>query len=147
MTDEQLSALLRMNGMKPRLPLFRPAAGDVHRPAADRVAPAFALGIALERFQTFLCEHSMGPFSYAGVVASGVAVVALTVGVVNWVRVSCRRLDQLPRPRRRRNAICGFNFESPLHCLVRWRVSRKSRPHWRRAVEGAAALRDRCAAR
>jgi len=49
---------------------------------SGRVAPAFVWRIALERFQTFFGEHSMGPFFVRrGGGFFGVAVVALTVGV------------------------------------------------------------------
>jgi hypothetical protein len=86
MTDEQLSALLRLKRHETPPPgYFDQLLADVHRRQRAELLQRPLWKIALERFQTFFGEHSMGPYSYAGVVASAVAAVALVVGAVNWL--------------------------------------------------------------
>jgi hypothetical protein len=86
MTDEQLSALLRLKRHETPPPgYFDQLLANVHRRQRAELLQRPLWKIGLERFQTFFGEHSMGPFSYAGVVASAMAAVALAVGVVNWL--------------------------------------------------------------
>src|SRR3954462_6609138 len=82
MTDEQLSALLRLKRHEtPPSGYFDRLLADVHRRQRAELLQRPLWKIAFERFQTFFGEHSMGPFSYAGAVASVVAVAALGAGV------------------------------------------------------------------
>jgi hypothetical protein len=81
MTEEQLSALLRLKRHETPPPgYFDRLLADVHRRQRAELLQRPLWKIAFERFQTFFGEHSMGPLSYAGAVASVVAVGALGIG-------------------------------------------------------------------
>jgi hypothetical protein len=81
MTEEQLSALLRLKRHETPPPgYFDRLLADVHRRQRAELLQRPLWKIALERFQTFFGEHSMGPLSYAGAVASVVAIGALGIG-------------------------------------------------------------------
>lgn len=86
MTEEQLSALLRLKRHETPPPgYFDRLLADVHRRQRAELLQRPLWRIALERFQTFFGEHSMGPLSYAGAVASVVAVSALGFGAFSAV--------------------------------------------------------------
>jgi hypothetical protein len=86
MTEEQLSALLRLKRHETPPPgYFDRLLADVHRRQRAELLQRPLWKIALERFQTFFGEHSMGPLSYAGAVASVVAVGALGIGAFSAV--------------------------------------------------------------
>ena len=78
MTDEQLSALLRLKRHETPPPgYFDRLLADVHRRQREELLQRPLWKIALERFQTFFGEHSMSPLSYAGAVASVLVAGAL----------------------------------------------------------------------
>ena len=86
MTEEQLSALLRLKRHETPPPgYFDRLLADVHRRQRAELLQRPLWKIAFERFQTFFGEHSMGPLSYAGAVASVVAVGALGIGAFSAV--------------------------------------------------------------
>ena len=77
MTDEQLSALLRLKRYEgPPPEYFEGLLTQVHRRQRAELLHRPLWRIAVERVQTFFSEHSMGNLSYAGAMAS-----ALVVGV------------------------------------------------------------------
>ena len=78
MTDEQLSALLRIKRHEQPPPeYFNRLLQDIHRRQREELLQRPLWRIALERVQTFFGEHSMGHASYAGAMA-----VTLLIGVV-----------------------------------------------------------------
>jgi hypothetical protein len=82
MTEEQLSALLRLKRHEQPPPgYFDRLLADVHRRQRAELLQRPLWRIALERFQTFFSEHSMGPVSYASAMAAmliaGFGAVAL----------------------------------------------------------------------
>ncbi len=82
MTDEQLSALLRLKRYETPPPgYFEGLLANVHRRQRAELLQRPLWKIALERLQTFFSEHSMGPLSYAGAVASVLVAGVLTLGV------------------------------------------------------------------
>jgi hypothetical protein len=89
MTDEQLSALLRLKRYEqPPAQYFDRLLQDLHRRQRAELLRRPLWKIAAERVQTFFSEHSMGNLSYAGALASvlvvGVAAIGLmTPGVEN----------------------------------------------------------------
>jgi hypothetical protein len=78
MTDEQLSALLRLKRYEQPAPqYFDRLLQDIHRQQRAELLRRPLWKIAAERVQTFFSEHSMGHLSYAGALAA-VLVVGLT---------------------------------------------------------------------
>jgi hypothetical protein len=78
MTDEQLSALLRLKRYEQPAPqYFDRLLQDIHRRQRAELLRRPLWKIAAERVQTFFSEHSMGHLSYAGALAA-VLVVGLT---------------------------------------------------------------------
>jgi hypothetical protein len=84
MTDEQLSALLRLKRHETPPPgYFDRLLADVQRRQRSELLQRPLWKIALERFQTFFGEHSMSPLSYAGAVASVLVAGVITAGGLN----------------------------------------------------------------
>jgi len=82
MTDEQLSALLRLKRYEQPPPqYFDRLLQDIHRRQRTELLRRPLWKIALERVQTFFGEHSMSHASYAGAMAAvlvaGVTVIGL----------------------------------------------------------------------
>lgn len=83
MTDEQLSALLRLKRFEQPPPgYFDQLLKDVHRRQREELLHQPLWKIALERLHTFFGEHSMGSFSYAGAMATLVIVGVTAVSVL-----------------------------------------------------------------
>ena len=83
MTDEQLSALLRLKRYEqPPAPYFDRLLQDVHRRQRADLLRLPLWKIAVERMQTFFGEHSMGHLSYAGALASVLVVGITTIGLL-----------------------------------------------------------------
>ena len=80
MTDEQLSALLRLKRYEqPPAGYFDGLLKDIHRRQRTELLRRPLWKIAAERVQTFFSEHSMGHLSYAGAMA---AVLVVGVGAI-----------------------------------------------------------------
>ena len=80
MTDEQLSALLRLKRYEqPPAPYFGQLLRDIQRRQRSELLHRPLWKIAAERVQTFFGEHSMGHLSYAGAMA---AVLIVGVGAI-----------------------------------------------------------------
>ena len=80
MTDEQLSALLRLKRYEQPPPqYFDQLLRDIHRRQRSELLHRPLWKIAAERVQTFFSEHSMGHLSYAGAMA---AVLVVGVGAI-----------------------------------------------------------------
>src|ERR1700761_647070 len=82
MTDEQLSALLRLKRYEQPAPqYFDRLLQDIHRRQRAELLRRPLWKIAVERMQTFFGEHSMSHASYAGAMAAvmvaGVTVIGL----------------------------------------------------------------------
>ncbi len=72
--DQQIRALLRLKrAEQPPAGYYEKLLQDIHRRQRSELLQRPLWAIALERFQTFFSEHSMGSVSYAG----AMAVVAL----------------------------------------------------------------------
>jgi hypothetical protein len=83
MTDEQLSALLRIKRFEQPPPqYFDGLLKDLHRRQRSELLRRPLWKIAAERVQTFFSEHSMGHLSYAGALASVLVVGVTTIGLV-----------------------------------------------------------------
>jgi anti-sigma factor RsiW len=83
MTDEQLSALLRVKRYEqPPAQYFDRLLQDVHRRQRTELLQRPLWKIAAERVQTFFSEHSMGHLSYAGALASVLVVGVATIGLI-----------------------------------------------------------------
>jgi hypothetical protein len=83
MTDEQLSALLRLKRYEqPPVQYFDRLLQDVHRRQRADLLQLPLWKIAIERMQTFFGEHSMGHLSYAGALASVLVVGVTTIGLM-----------------------------------------------------------------
>jgi hypothetical protein len=79
MTDEQLSALLRLKRYEqPPAGYFDELLRDVHRRQREELIQRPLWRIALERLQCFFGETSFAPVSYAGALA-----VVLVTGIVS----------------------------------------------------------------
>lgn len=83
MTDEQLSALLRVKRFEQPPPqYFDRLLQDIHRRQRAELLHRPLWKIAAERVQTFFSEHSMGNLSYAGALASVLIVGVLGIGMM-----------------------------------------------------------------
>jgi len=83
MTDEQLSALLRLKRYEqPPAQYFDRLLQDVHRRQRADLLQLPLWKIAVERMQTFFGEHSMGHLSYAGALASVLVIGVTTIGLM-----------------------------------------------------------------
>jgi hypothetical protein len=83
MTDEQLSALLRLKRYEqPPAQYFDRLLQDVHRRQRADLLQLPLWKIALERMQTFFGEHSMGNLSYAGALATVLVAGVTTIGLM-----------------------------------------------------------------
>src|SRR5579871_6493569 len=83
MTEEQLSALLRIKRFEQPPPqYFDRLLNDLHRRQRAELLRRPLWKIATERVQTFFSEHSMGHLSYAGALASVLAVGVTAIGVM-----------------------------------------------------------------
>lgn len=83
MTDEQLSALLRLKRFEqPPVQYFDRLLADIHRRQRADLLRLPLWKIAAERLQTFFSEHSMGHLSYAGALASVLVVGVTTIGLM-----------------------------------------------------------------
>jgi len=83
MTDEQLSALLRLKRYEQPAPqYFDRLLQDIHRRQRAELLHRPLWRIALDRMQTLFSEHSMGHLSYAGALATVLVVGVLGIGFV-----------------------------------------------------------------
>ena len=83
MTDEQLSALLRVKRYEqPPAQYFDRLLQDIHRRQRAELLQLPLWKIAVERLQTFFSEHSMGHLSYAGALASVLVVGIAAIGFI-----------------------------------------------------------------
>lgn len=83
MTDEQLSALLRVKRYEqPPAQYFDRLLQDIHRRQRAELLRHPLWKIAVERVQTFFSEHSMGNLSYAGALATVLVVGVVAIGLV-----------------------------------------------------------------
>src|ERR1700733_11750038 len=83
MTDEQLSALLRIKRFEQPPPqYFDRLLQDIHRRQRSELLRRPLWKIAAERVQTFFSEHSMGHLSYAGALASVLVFGVVGIGVM-----------------------------------------------------------------
>ena len=81
MTDEQLSALLRLKRYEQPAPeYFDRLLQDIHRRQRAELLRRPLWKIAVERVQTFFSEHSMGHLSYAGALATVLVVGLASIG-------------------------------------------------------------------
>jgi hypothetical protein len=80
MTDEQLSALLRMKRHEQPPPgYYEQLLQSVHRRQREELLQQPLWKIAMERVQTFFSEHSMGPVSYSGAFAMVILTGVVTI--------------------------------------------------------------------
>jgi hypothetical protein len=83
MTDEQLSALLRVKRYEqPPAQYFDRLLQDIHRRQRAELLQLPLWKIAIERVQTFFSEHSMGHLSFAGALASVLVIGVATIGLI-----------------------------------------------------------------
>jgi hypothetical protein len=83
MTDEQLSALLRLKRYEqPPAQYFDTLLQDIHRRQRAELLRRPLWRIMLERVQTFFSEHSMGHASYAGAMATVLVAGVAAIGVL-----------------------------------------------------------------
>src|SRR5260221_6041477 len=83
MTDEQLSALLRLKRYEQPAPqYFDRLLQDIHHRQRAELLRRPLWKIAAERIQTFFSEHSMGNLSYAGALASALVVGVVGIGLM-----------------------------------------------------------------
>ena len=83
MTDEQLSALLRLKRYEQPPPqYFDELLQNIHRRQRRELLQLPLWKIAVERVQTFFSEHSMGHLSYAGALASVLVVGLAAIGLM-----------------------------------------------------------------
>ena len=83
MTDEQLSALLRLKRHeKPPEGYFDGLLRDIHHRQRTELLRRPLWKIAAERVQTFFSEHSMGHLSYAGALAAVLVVGVAAIGLM-----------------------------------------------------------------
>ena len=83
MTDEQLSALLRLKRYEhPPANYFDQLLRDVHRRQRAELLRRPLWKIAVERVQTFFGEHSMGHASYAAAMAAVLVVGIAGIGLL-----------------------------------------------------------------
>src|SRR5258708_38786467 len=83
MTDEQLSALLRLKRYEqPPADYFDGLLKDIHRRQRTELLRRPLWKIAAERVQTFFSEHSMGHLSYAGALASLLVIGVVGIGLM-----------------------------------------------------------------
>jgi hypothetical protein len=83
MTDEQLSALLRLKRYEqPPTQYFDRLLQDIHRRQRTELLQLPLWKIAIERVQTFFSEHSMGHLSYAGALATILVIGVTTIGLI-----------------------------------------------------------------
>lgn len=83
MTDEQLSALLRIKRYEQPPPqYFDELLQNIHRRQRRELLQLPLWKIAGERVQTFFSEHSMGHLSYAGALASVLVVGVTAIGLM-----------------------------------------------------------------
>lgn len=83
MTDEQLSALLRLKRHEqPPAGYFEDLLKQVHARQRSELLRKPLSQIALERLHTFFGEHSMGSLSYAGAMAGLLVLGAAGIGLL-----------------------------------------------------------------
>ena len=83
MTDEQLSALLRLKRYEQPPPgYFDQLLRNVHRRQRVELLRQPLWRIALDRVQTFFGEHSMGHLSYGGAMATALVLGVALIGVM-----------------------------------------------------------------
>lgn len=83
MTDEQLSALLRLKRYEqPPAHYFDGLLQNIHRRQRADLVQLPLWKIAVERVQTFFGEHSMGHLSYAGALASVLVLGVTMIGLM-----------------------------------------------------------------
>ena len=83
MTDEQLSALLRLKRHEqPPEGYFDGLLRDIQRRQRTELLRRPLWKIAAERMQTFFSEHSMGHLSYAGAMAAVLVVGVAAIGLM-----------------------------------------------------------------
>ena len=83
MTEEQLSALLRLKRYEQPPPLyFDQLLRDIHRRQRSELLHRPLWKIAVDRVQTFFGEHSMGRASYAGAMAMVLVVGIAAIGLM-----------------------------------------------------------------
>ncbi len=83
MTDEQLSALLRLKRFEqPPADYFDDLLREIQRRQRTELLRRPLWKIAVERVQTFFGEHSMGNLSYAGALATVLVVGVGAIGLI-----------------------------------------------------------------
>jgi hypothetical protein len=83
MTDEQLSALLRLKRYEqPPAGYYEQLLKDIHRRQRTELLRSPLWRIALERLKTFFGEHSMGTLSYAGAMAGLLVLGVSAIGLL-----------------------------------------------------------------
>lgn len=96
MTDEQLSALLRIKRHEqPPAEYFERLLRDVQRRQRTELLRRPLWKIALERLQTFFGEHSMGQISYAGSMA---AMLVIGLGAIGLLTPGVERKGEASAP-------------------------------------------------
>jgi len=95
MTDEQLSALLRLKRYEqPPAEYFDQLLRDIHRRQRTDLLRRPLWKIAVERVQTWFSEHSMGHMPYAGAMA---AILVAGTAVIGWLTSGGDTTQQEPR--------------------------------------------------
>jgi len=95
MTDEQLSALLRLKRYEqPPAEYFDRLLRDIQRRQRTDLLRRPLWKIAFERVQTLFCEHSMGHMPYAGAMA---AVLVAGIAAIGWLTPGGTAPPQNPR--------------------------------------------------
>src|ERR1700678_1595069 len=99
MTDEQLSALLRLKRHEQPAPqYFDRLLQDIHRRQRAELLHRPLWKIAAERLQTYFSEHSMGHLSYASALASVLIVGLAGIGFMTSGDTAVRPQDLAHRP-------------------------------------------------
>lgn len=116
MTDEQLSALLRLKRFEQPPPqYFERLLEDVHRRQREELLRQPLWKIAAERVQTFFSEHSMGSLSYAGAMGTALVVGIGSIWVLAPVEPSqIAEADPLPKTLPKAGRLLNLGLTAPV---------------------------------